>query len=63
MLSVRVPVDLHERYAALLYELQREPRSPTMTDLVSGLLVTGPRTTEEVRSVVREWRRARDAER
>lgn len=62
MLSVRVPVDLHERYAALLYELQREPRAPTMTDVVSGLLLTGPQTTGEVRAVVREWRQARDAE-
>ncbi len=62
MLSVRVPVDLYERYAELLYEMQRGPRPPTMTELVCGLLVSGPRTTDEVRDVVRDWRRARDAE-
>jgi len=54
--------DLLERYALLLPGLFGDRFETTMTEVVTALLYGGPRTEEELRELVRQWRRIRDAE-
>jgi len=61
-LGVRVSADLLERYAVLLAGLRGDRLESSMTEVVHALLHAGPRTQEELRCLVREWRRARDAD-
>ena len=61
-LNARVSADLLERYARLLGGLRGDRLDTSMTEVVHALLHAGPRTQEEVRVLVREWRRARDAD-
>ena len=61
-LNARVSADLLERYARLLGGLRGDRLDTSMTEVVHALLHAGPRTEEEVRVLVRQWRLARDAD-
>jgi len=61
-LNTRVSTDLLERYARLLGGLRGDRLDTSMTEVVHALLYAGPRTQEEVRVLVREWRHERDAD-
>ena len=61
-LNARVSADLLERYARLLGGLRGDRLDTSMTEVVHALLHAGPRTQEEIRVLLRQWRRARDAD-
>lgn len=61
-LNTRVSVDLLERYARLLAGLRGDRLQTSMTEVVHALLHAGPRTQDELRVLIRDWRRARDAD-
>jgi hypothetical protein len=59
LVNMRVPVDLHERYKALLREVERRfptLRHPSLTEYVIALLEESEPTPEGVAAVIRRKR-------
>lgn len=66
LVNFRVPVDLHDRYKALVRDAElRYPRlrRPSLTELVIALLEEGPETADEVADMIRRKRAAEHEER
>jgi hypothetical protein len=61
-LSVRVSADLLDRYVALLGALRGERLETSLTEVVHALMYAGPTSEDELRELVRQWRRVRDAD-
>jgi predicted nucleic acid-binding protein len=55
-LNVRVRVDLHDRYRALLRALEDAGVETSMSELVHALLEQGPRDVDAAIDVLRRWR-------
>ena len=61
LVNFRLPVDLHDRFKALVRELeQRYPRlrHPSLTEVVIALLEEGPASAEEVAELIHRKRAA-----
>ena len=59
LVNFRIPVDLHDRYRALVQEAEsKHPRlrRPSLTELVIALLEEGPQTADEVAELIRRKR-------
>jgi len=65
LVNFRIPVDLHDRFRALVREVEDELprlRRPSLTELVIALLEEGPQTAGEVAELIRRKRAAEHAE-
>jgi len=65
LVNFRLPVDLHDRYRALVAKAEeRHPRlrKASLTELVIALLEEGPKTAEEVADLIRRKRLAENEE-
>jgi hypothetical protein len=65
LVNFRLPVDLHDRFRALVAQVEtRHPRlrKASLTELVIALLEEGPRTADEVAELVRRKRLAENEE-
>jgi hypothetical protein len=63
--NVRLPVDLHDRFRALVHEVgERHPRlrKASLTELIVALLEEGPQTADEVAEMIRRKRLAEHGE-
>lgn len=61
LVNFRIPVDLHDRYRALVREAEdRHPRlrKQSLTELLIALLEEGPQTADEVAELIRRKRLA-----
>jgi hypothetical protein len=61
LVNFRLPVDLHDRFRALVREAEeRHPRlrRPSLTELIIALLEEGPATGDEVAEAIRRKRAA-----
>jgi len=59
MVNFRLPVELHDRFRAMLREVEQQHprlRRPSFTELMIGLLEEGPQTVDEVAAVIRRKR-------
>ena len=66
LVNFRLPVDLHDRFRALVREAeQRHPRlrKQSLTELVVALLEEGPQSADEVAELIRRKRLAEHEER
>ena len=66
LVNFRIPVDLHDRFRALVREAEdRHPRlrKQSLTELVIALLEEGPRTADEAADMIRRKRLAEHEER
>jgi hypothetical protein len=66
LVNFRIPVDLHDRFRALVREAEdRHPRlrKQSLTELVIALLEEGPQTADEVADLIRRKRLAEHEER
>lgn len=64
LVNFRIPVDLHDRFRALIREAEEEHprlRRPSLTELVIALLEEGPQTADEVAELIRRKRAAEHA--
>lgn len=65
LVNFRIPVDLHDRFRALIREVEDEHsrlRRPSLTELVIALMEEGPQTPDEVAELIRRKRAAEHAE-
>ncbi len=65
LVNFRIPVDLHDRFRALVREVEDEHprlRHPSLTELVIALLEEGPQTAGEAAELIRRKRAAEHAE-
>jgi hypothetical protein len=56
-LHLRLVLPLHHRYRQLLRDCEDEGLETSMTELVHALLHGGPTTPDQVRTLIRTWRR------
>ena len=66
LVNFRIPVDLHDRFRALVREAEdRHPRlrKQSLTELLIALLEEGPQTVDEVAELIRRKRLAEHEER
>lgn len=66
LVNFRVPVDLHDRFKALVRDVESmypRLRHPSLTELVIALLEEGPQTADEVAEMIRRKRAAEHEER
>jgi hypothetical protein len=66
LVNFRIPVDLHDRFRALVREAEdRHPRlrKQSLTELLIALLEEGPETADEVAELIRRKRLAEHEER
>jgi hypothetical protein len=66
LVNFRIPVDLHDRFRALVREAEdRHPRlrKQSLTELLIALLEEGPQTADEVAKLIRRTRVAEHEER
>jgi hypothetical protein len=66
LVNFRIPVDLHDRFRALVREAEeRHPRlrKQSLTELLIALLEEGPQTADEVAELIRRKRLAEHEER
>jgi len=66
LVNFRIPVDLHDRFRALVHESEtRHPwlRKQSLTELLIAMLEEGPQTADEVAELIRRKRLAEHEER
>jgi len=58
--NTRLLEPLHQRYSALLRQLEDDGYKTSMTELLHAMLHAGPENADQARKLIRDWRLARE---